>query len=252
MKDWNATLYNDKHAFVYHYGSSLIELLEPKKGERILDVGCGSGQLTEQIAQYGAIVSGIDNSEQMIKDASDRYPHIDFYVKSAADFSFDQPFDAIFSNAALHWVLDKELAVQCMSNGLKRGGRLVLEMGGKGNVATIINELKDTLRRRGFIDNAESQVWYFPTPGEYITILEKYGFAVELMQYYERPTELADSEHGVEDWLEMFGISFFEGLDTQTVNSISKEIQQKIKPKIFRNNKWHADYKRLRIKAIKL
>lgn len=251
MKDWNATLYNDKHAFVYQYGSNLIDLLEPKKDERILDVGCGSGQLTHQIAQYGARACGIDNSEQMIQDASERYPGIDFYVKSASDFSFSQPFDAIFSNAALHWVLEKEQAVRCMYNALKPSGRLVLEMGGKGNVATIIDCLRDTLRKRGFTNNAECQVWYFPSPGEYISILEKYDFTVELMQYYSRPTELADSDHGIEDWLEMFGRSFFEGLDKETISSISKEVQQKIKAKIFLNNKWYADYKRLCIKAVR-
>ena len=252
MKEWNATLYNDKHAFVYEYGSSLIQLLDPKKGERILDVGCGSGQLTDQIANFGAQVYGIDSSEQMIADAASRYPHIQFFVKDAADFSFQQQFDAVFSNAALHWVLDKEHAIQCMYHALKPGGRLVLEMGGKGNVETIINALRDVLNRKGFIKNAQCKVWYFPSPGEYISLLEKNGFKVELMQYYDRPTELSDSEHGVEDWLEMFGRSFFEGLDQETAKSITREVQQNIKRKIFRNNTWYADYKRLRIKAIRL
>src|SRR3954469_12867827 len=107
-KDWNPALYNDKHSFVYEYGANLVSLLSPKEGERILDVGCGSGQLTNEIALSGAEVVGIDSSSQMIADAKNKFPNIDFFVKDAANFNFSEPFDAIFSNATLHWVLNKE------------------------------------------------------------------------------------------------------------------------------------------------
>jgi len=218
--DWNPSLYNDKHSFVYEYGSSLVGLLDAKKGERILDVGCGSGQLTYQVAQTGAAVVGIDSSPQMIADAKSKYPAIGFFVMDAADFSFDEPFDAIFSNATLHWVLNKEGSVKSMYGALKHGGRLVAELGGKGNVQTIVAQLRQSLATYGFADNAAREVWYFPSVGEYASLLEKYGFRVQMAQHYDRPTELSDSEHGIEDWLEMFGSPYVAGLTNEDKDRI--------------------------------
>lgn len=250
-KDWNLTLYNDKHSFVYEYGANLVSLLAPQKGERILDVGCGSGQLTDQIAQSGASAVGIDSSPQMIADAKIKFPGVDFFVLDAADFSFNESFDAVFSNATLHWVLNKEGAIASMYKALKQGGRLVAELGGKGNVQTIVNQLRQSLNQNGFKENAEKEVWYFPSLGEYTTLLEKHGFRVKMALHFDRPTDLSDSEHGVEDWLEMFGSAFLEGLDTEEKNKIKTEVQKAIRDKIFHNGKWYADYKRLRIVAVK-
>ena len=147
---WNADLYNDKHAFVFTYGEDLVHLLDPKPGERILDLGCGTGYLTNLISGSGAHVTGIDNSPEMIEKAKSEYSNIDFEVLSATDFHFNKPFDAIFSNAALHWVLKKEKAIECMYNNLKPGGRLVIEMGGKNNVQSIINAIKQVLKKYGY------------------------------------------------------------------------------------------------------
>jgi trans-aconitate methyltransferase len=247
---WNPSLYNDKHSFVYEYGANLVGLLAPKEGERILDVGCGSGQLTNQIAQVAQVV-GIDSSPQMVADARSKYPSIDFYVMDAANFSFNEPFDAIFSNATLHWVLNKEGAVKCMYAALKQGGRLVVEFGGRGNVETIVTQLRRSLSSHGFTDNGAREVWYFPSAGEYSSLLEKYGFKVQMIQHYDRPTELSDSEHGIEDWLDMFGRPYLEGLSDEQKDLIKKEVKESIKEKLFQNGKWYADYKRLRVVAIK-
>ena len=249
--EWNPSLYNDKHSFVYQYGSNLVSLLAPEKGERILDVGCGSGQLTAQIAETGATAVGIDSSPKMIADAKTKFPGIDFFVMDAANFSFTEPFDAIFSNATLHWVLNAEGAIASMYKALRRGGRLVAELGGKGNVQTIVNQLRQSLRENDFEENAEREVWYFPSVAEYTTLLEKQGFRVNMALHFDRETELADSEHGVEDWLEMFGTAFLEGLNAEEKNKIKKEVQIGIRDKIFNNGKWYADYKRLRIVAVK-
>jgi trans-aconitate methyltransferase len=250
-KDWNPTLYNDKHSFVYEYGENLVSLLAPKKGERILDIGCGSGQLTAQIAQAGARAVGIDSSPQMIADAKSKFPGINFFVMDAAGFNFNEPFDAIFSNATLHWVLNKEGAVESMHKALKKGGRLVAELGGKGNIKTIVDQLRQSLVANGFHENADKEVWYFPSIGEYATLLEKYGFRVTLALHFDRQTELTDSEHGVEDWLEMFGNAFLQGLNTEERNKIKKEVKEGIYHKILDNGKLYADYKRLRIVAVK-
>jgi ubiquinone/menaquinone biosynthesis C-methylase UbiE len=248
---WKSNLYNDKHSFVYQFGESLIELLAPKAGERILDVGCGSGQLTAKISESGAKVIGIDSTKEMIADAKGKYTDIEFLVMNAADLHFDEPFDAIFSNAALHWVLRKEEAVESMYRNLKAGGRVVAEFGGKGNVQTIVNQLRQSLAKRGYKENAQLKLWYFPSIGEYTTLLEKYGFRVTLAQHYDRPTELVDSESGIKDWLEMFGNAFFKDVPQSVNEEIKEEVQEMIKDTCFSNGKWYADYKRIRVIAIK-
>lgn len=250
-KEWDPSLYNDKHSFVYQYGADVVALLDPKKDERIVDVGCGSGQLTYQIAQSGASVIGIDSSAQMIDTAKSKFPGIDFFVMDASAFNFDEPFDAVFSNATLHWVLNKEAAAQCIYNALKQGGRLVAEFGGKGNVQTIVRALCKSLKANGFTKNAEKKVWYFPSAGEYSTLLEKHGFRVTMAQHFDRLTELSDHKHGIKDWLEMFGSPYLEGLTVEEKSKIKKEVAESIKDKLFIDGKWYANYKRLRVIAIK-
>src|SRR5690349_1218807 len=131
---WNTDLYDNNHAFVSRYGEDVIALLNPQAGERILDLGCGTGDLAEIIRQKGAAVTGLDSSPEMVATAAGKYPHIRFDVTSATDFSYEEKFDAIFSNATLHWVLECQKAIACIYNNLKpNGGRFVAEFGGKGN-----------------------------------------------------------------------------------------------------------------------
>ena len=246
---WNPSLYRDKHAFVYGYGESLLELLNPRPGERILDLGCGTGQLTAQIAEQGAEVIGLDASAEMITDARNNYPDLEFLVADAADFYFEQPFDVIFSNATLHWVLHYRQAIRCMYDALKPGGRVVLEMGGAGNIQRIEDQLRHTLEAHGFMWEASMPCWFFPTIGQYTSALESGGFSVKLAQHYERPTEMADEANGIIDWLRMFATSFFEKIPEQEQQGIMEEVQKQLKPHLFRNGKWYADYKRLRVVA---
>lgn len=248
---WNPELYNSKHAYVYHYGESLIDLLAPKADENILDLGCGSGQLTAKIHDVCRKAVGIDSSAEMIADAKSKYPHIEFIVANAANFSVDQTFDAVFSNAALHWVMDYEGAIRSIYHSLKPGGRLVLEMGGKGNIQTIINQLRATLTQRGFTEQADLALWYFPSIGEYTPLLEKQGFSVLFAQHYDRPTEMPSSESGIVDWLTMFASAFFKEVPESQQKAIKAEVQEKVKPQCFKEGKWYADYKRLRIMAVK-
>jgi len=248
---WNPNLYNDKHAFVFAYGEQLLELLAPLKHERILDLGCGSGQLTSLIGQKAASVVGMDQSPEMIAEAKNLYPGIDFLVGDAADFHFEEKFDAIFSNATLHWVLRYQEAAQAMYENLKPGGRLVLEFGGKGNVQLIETQLKQSLAAHGYEKQSQKQLWYFPSIGEYSTVLENTGFRVTFAQHFDRPTELADESTGIKDWLSMFGGKFFDGISKLEMAIIIKEVQDKLKPRLFKEGKWWADYKRLRMVAVK-
>ena len=249
--EWNASLYDDKHAFVFKYGEDLVNLLAPQSGERILDLGCGTGYLTNVIAGSGATVIGIDNSFDMVAKAKAAYPQLEFKVQSGEEFHFDQHFDAIFSNAALHWMLEKEKVIDCMYRNLKRTGRVVLEMGGKNNVDKIINALKDSLIKYGFANNAALPLWYFPSAKEYAELLEKRGFKVSYAAHFSRDTKLDDTENGIKDWVKMFGTTFLSGINDAIVDDILTEVQTNLKPLLFREDGWYADYKRLRIIAIK-
>ncbi|MEO1713803.1 MAG: methyltransferase domain-containing protein [Bacteroidota bacterium] len=208
---WNPDLYTSKHAFVFDYGASLIELLHPQPTERILDLGCGTGELTQQIAQLSPDTTGMDQSLEMVQKAQDAFPGVNFIVGDAAHFQFPKKFHAIFSNATLHWVSNYRAAAQCMYDNLLPEGRMVIEFGGKGNVQSIVQSLQKQLAARGYTEQSMHQPWYFPSIGAYSALLEAVGFRVTFAQHYDRPTKLVDAENGIVDWIRMFGKSFFVG-----------------------------------------
>lgn len=247
---WNTGLYDQKHDFVFKYGEDVIELLNPKAGEHILDLGCGTGNLANIISNAGAHVVGLDSSEDMVNKAREKYPKMEFQVGSANNFTFEKAFDAVFSNAVLHWVLEKEKAISCIYNSLKEGGRFVAEFGGKGNVENIVSALRDALNKYGYTDRADKQVWYFPSLSEYTTLLESQGFRVTWAAHFDRDTLLKDTD-GIKNWIYMFGKSFLEGLEQSVIDQILEEVEVQVRPTNFKNNQWYADYVRLRVMAIK-
>ena len=251
LTDWNASLYDDKHSFVFKYGEDLVELLRPQPGERILDLGCGTGYLTSIIAASGAEVVGIDNSMEMVTKAKTEYPQLELQVQNATDFHFEEHFDAIFSNAVLHWITEKEKVVECVYNSLKKEGRFVMEMGGRNNVAKIIKVLQKILDKNGFRENAAMPVWYFPSLGEYASLLEAKGFRVVYAIHYDRETKLSDETEGMKDWLKMFAGAYFNGMEEGVATDIMNEAQNALKATNHKNGSWYADYKRLRMVAVK-
>ena len=248
---WDAALYNHKHSFVYDYGASLIELLDPKPHERILDLGCGSGELTKAISEHAKDVIGIDKSAEMVERARLQFPLCDYEIGDASDFNFHEPFDAIFSNATLHWVVNYKDAIDCMYANLKKEGRIVVEFGGKDNVRIITEQLRKSLLKRGYEEQAKMQLWYFPSVGEYASALEAANFTVTFAQWYDRPTQLFDEESGIKDWLSMFCKPFLNGVNDLEVVDIMNEVQKELVPTLFRDGKWFADYKRIRVVAFK-
>jgi trans-aconitate methyltransferase len=249
MKKWDASLYDQKHAFVFKYGEELIGVLKPQRGERILDVGCGTGHLTSRISDRGVFVTGIDNSVEMIESARAAYPQVDFRVADAADFSFPEPFDGIFSNAALHWVKRAEDAVVCMSRALRPGGRLVVEFGGHGNVRRIYTAIEDALRQALGKEATASN--YFPSISEYSQILEKYGLLVRNAQLFDRMTRLEDGEMGMRNWITMFRGELLSGATDEERDAVFSLVEERTRSELFNEGSWFADYRRLRILAIK-
>jgi len=164
---WNAHLYDQKYDFVSKFGGSLVDLLAPQKNERILDVGCGTGDLAHEIAASGANVHGIDASHDMIITAQQKYPDITFHTMDATALHMTNQFDAVFSNAALHWMKQPDAVINNIYSALKPGGRFVAEMGGHGNIASIVRALQKSMEDNKLPYIKEYFPWYFPTVEEY-------------------------------------------------------------------------------------
>ncbi len=247
---WNAALYDHKHSFVSNYGTDVIELLAPKKDEHILDLGCGTGDLAKNLFDRGIHVVGIDKSANMISQAQNKYPKIPFYVNDALDLPFKNTFDAVFSNAVFHWIKQPVLALENIYSSLKEGGRFVAELGGKGNVQMITDEVRNQFQQLGLNFDEELFPWYFPSVGEYTTLMEKVGFDVIYAYHFERPTHL-EGENGLRNWLKMFGESMFAGFGEETKNIIIMNTEQNLRSIMYKDSNWIADYKRLRVVGIK-
>jgi trans-aconitate methyltransferase len=248
--EWNPNLYDTKHSFVSKYGEGLIDLLHPQPGESILDLGCGTGDLTNIIQQRGADVIGIDSSSEMIAAAKQKYPSLIFFQMDARDFSFNKTFHSIFSNAVLHWIPEAERVIVNVYTHLKLQGNFVAEFGGKDNIAGMLTALVETLKEFGYNDNASQKTWYYPSVGEYALLLEKNRFTVQFAQHFKRETQL-DGDDGMKNWFRMFRGNFFQNIPSDKVEEILTTIESKLRSTHFRNGHWYADYKRIRIIAMK-
>lgn len=246
--NWNSKFYDTNHNFVSKHGESLIPLLAPQADENILDLGCGTGDLTHQIASQCKSITGIDYSENMINEAQKKYPALCFQVEDGHNFSVGTDYDAVFSNAELHWMLEPEKPIQCVYNALKPDGRFVFEMGGHGNIQTIIDAINAAASKLELKDRA--RVNYFPTIAEYASLLEKNGFSVTFAELYQRPTPLS-GENGLRNWIKMFRGGILESLSETQIEEFFSHVENYARAKLFNGNAWVADYVRLRMIARK-
>ena len=250
-RQWDAGLYDDQYSFVWKYGAELIALLAPRPGERILDLGSGTGHLTARIAELGATVIGLDSSSAMVEQAQRHYPDLEFVVGDGADFHFPEAFDAVFSNATLHWVTRAAGAAKCIAAALKPGGRLVAELGGKGNVQAITTAIQRARAVVGLPDRPDLSPWYYPSIAEYATLLEQHGLSVVEARLFNRPTPLDGGEEGLRNWLHMFAESYFAEVPASQRETVLAEIERHLRPEWYRDATWIADYRRLRLIALK-
>jgi trans-aconitate methyltransferase len=244
---WNTDRYDEVHSFVYEYGEDVVDCLDPAPDERILDLGCGTGHLSAQIAERGAAVVGLDTSAEMLRTAREAHSNCDFVRADAQSFAFTRPFNAVFSNAALHWIPDQDAVLASVSDALAPNGRFVAELGGVGNVAAIVAAVREVAADHGY---TVTNPWYFPSVGEYATRLESHGLETREATLFDRPTELNDGPEGLRKWLEMFGDSLLAPIPDDDRSAVTKAVEKRLRPDHYRDGSWIADYRRLRVVAV--
>jgi trans-aconitate methyltransferase len=250
---WDASTYDRSFGFVASYGNDLLELLAALPGERVLDLGCGTGDHVALLRSRRVVATGVDGSAEMVAQARAKYPDFPYFsVADARDLSGvaatapKDGFDAVFSNAVLHWILEPEAVAASVAALLKPGGRFVAEFGGSGNVATIIDGAQRLRAERGLPE--ADLPWYFPTVGAYATVLERAGLEVRSAWLFDRPTVL-DGDHGLVDWCRMFGGFLLDGVDSS--DEFLQALGERLRPALYRNGSWWADYRRLRVVALR-
>lgn len=242
---WSAGTYETHARFVSDLAGDVMAWLDPKPGERILDVGCGDGVLTAGLAGRGVDVLGIDTSADLLRAAAARGLSVQAMDGQALNFVAE--FDAVFSNAALHWMRDGVAVVDGVWRALKPRGRFVAEFGGHGNVAAIVTALRAVAKLRGG-DQGLAGPWFFPSPAIYREILEARGFTVARIGLFPRPTAL---KTGMAEWLKLFRKPFFEQFENEAENALAEAVEL-LRPSLCDGHgNWTADYIRLRAEAVK-
>ena len=250
---WDAALYDRSFGFVSAFGSDMIDLLAPEPGERIVDLGCGTGTLSAAIAARGAEVIGIDGDAAMVDRARASYPSLAFAHADGRDFAIEGVADAVFSNAALHWMKEEPAGViACVARALRPGGRFVAEMGAHRNVRIITDALYRALAEEGVPPEAVDFPWYFPRTSRYVGLLEEGGFDVTYLHYFARPTPLDDCPNGLADWIAMFGRNFTDAAPPGRTQAVVDRAVALTRARLCPDGRWMTDYTRLRFVAVKM
>jgi SAM-dependent methyltransferase len=245
-QSWDPERYARSARFVSDLALPVVELLAPQPDERILDLGCGDGVLTEKLVAAGCKVLGVDASPAMVAATQKR--GLSAQVIVAEQLPFGEEFDAVFSNAALHWMKQPDAVIAGVWRALKPGGRFVAEFGGQGNIAKVMDALASALRRRG-LDPDTLNPWYFPSAAEYRQRLLAGGFTVTYLELIPRPTRLPGD---VTDWLELFTGSFTAPLPAAEGPSFLAEVRETMRPHLCdAGGQWIIDQVRLRFAARK-
>ena len=245
---WDADRYQRQFGFVSALGGDLLELLDPRPGETVLDLGCGTGELAAAIQGRGARVWALDADPAMVAAARRRLGGDRVLLADAHTFRLPEPVDAVFSNAALHWMPRPAEVIARVRAAVAPGGRFVAELGGAGNIAAILEAFAAAMAEAGL--PAPAAPWFFPTPGRYATLLEAGGFRVARMEHFARPTPLEGGEEAMAGWMGMFGRSLTAAVPADRLPGVLDRMTALAAPRLRRHGRWLADYWRLRFVAV--
>ena len=240
---WDSALYDSKHDFVAEYGKDLLEFVPQNDSQTILDLGCGTGTLTAQLASKCRRLIGLDSSQDMIEKARNKYGHIDFRVGDALDLPFEREIDLVFSNAVFHWIHDHDKLLQSIYKALKPGGILVCEFGAEGNIATIEKAFQIACNNLGYEYKSK---FNFPSVKIFKEKLERNGFIIDRIYDYDRPTLLKDGEMGLANWMKQFFASELAGMPKQDSDAVLETVMKLTRERLWNGEGWMADYRRLR------
>lgn len=246
--EWNSSLYDKKHDFVAEYGKGLLEFIPKNNDQTILDLGCGTGTLTVQLADLGSKVVGVDSSQNMIDKAQKQFGNIEFFVCDALALPFDEEFDIVFSNAVFHWISDHNTLLKNIYKALKPQGLLVCEFGANGNIAAIENAIIKVSQKLGY---SYKPKFNFPTVEVFGEMLEKNGFIVDQIYDFDRPTVFKDNEQGLTNFLKQFFASELSIMPEHVQSLFFEEVAELTREMLWNGTEWVADYRRLRVIAHK-
>ncbi|BBB47259.1 methyltransferase domain-containing protein [Pelolinea submarina] len=243
---WDSGLYDNKHGFVAEFGKGLLEFIPRNMSQRILDIGCGTGALTAQLASQCGYVLGIDSSLEMVEKAKEQFPDIDFQVMDALALSYEHEWDVVFSNAVFHWIPDHDRLLNKIQRSLKPSSKLICEFGAQGNIETIERAFIAAFEEIGHTYRSK---FNFPSVVAFSALLRKNGFLIDKVTDFDRPTPLKDGEQGLINWARQFFAAELEMLTDEEQDKLLQKMQSTLKDKLWNGQEWVADYRRLRAVA---
>ena len=244
--EWNASLYDRQHGFVAAYGSSLLQFIPQNAEQSILDLGCGTGALTEQLSGMGHRVLGVDSSPEMIERARAQHPELEFALCDALNLPYEGEWDVVFSNAVFHWIGDHGALLRSIHRALRPGGLLICEFGAEGNIAAIERAFAKACAE---LDLAYHSKFNFPTEAHFRTLLHQNGFTIDFISTFDRPTKLKDGINGLSNWMRQFFASELAVLPESMRNGVLRNVENATCSALWSGDAWVADYRRLRVVA---
>lgn len=243
---WDSKLYDKKHDFVAEYGKGLLEFVPQNAEQSILDLGCGTGTLTAQLAKLCNKIVGVDGSQNMIDKAKEEFNNIEFKVCDALALPFEKEFDVVFSNAVFHWISGHDALLKSIHKVLKPHGLLVCEFGASGNIATVENAFAEACSS---LNDGYKTKFNFPTVEDFGKLLENNGFIIDRIYDYDRPTVLKDGEQGLVNWMKQFYASELAAMPERVQVTVCKRVEELTRGTLWNGEEWVADYRRLRVIA---
>lgn len=244
--EWNSSLYDKKHDFVAEYGKDLLTYIPNHPAQSILDLGCGTGALTIQLADLGSRVMGVDSSSSMIEKARERFPGLTFQICDALALPFEAEWDVIFSNAVFHWISDHDTLLESIRRALTPQGVLICEFGAVGNTAVILQSFGTASAEFGY--SYESKFNY-QSPENFEKLLTKHGFVIDRVWDFDRPTPLKDGKDGLQNWIRQFLASDLAAMSQDIQERVLSRTEELAKERLWKKTEWVADYRRLRAVA---